>query len=262
MSIGLVKKSTFDEYFRQCRRGIKMGFYSDSNYKVRKDLDKVHENQFKNLGKPGSWGSGAQRIAIASQVREACYEKGIQERPGHSSDHDDTILPDVAKSLINKLSTSPKDFLEDSYTEAIDGGLTNEEYVEIVGIVSRVTDMDIFARGIGVELRPLPEPKDGLPARDRPLEAKQELAWVPTIPSHPEGGKLAEDLFGTGHKAYIMRALSLVPNENRMHMELENIQYLPVKNILIADYQHHDGLSRAQSEVVAGRISAFNECFF
>ena len=49
-----------------------MGFYADSDYKVREDLGKIHKNQFKNLGEPGSWGSGAQRIAIASQVREAC----------------------------------------------------------------------------------------------------------------------------------------------------------------------------------------------
>jgi len=239
-----------------------MSFYSDSQYTLNSELASVHEKQFAQLAEPGVWGTGEQRLAIAQETRLQCYEEGLLEKPNYNDLPQHTGLPKAARNLIKTLATSPKDFLEDSYTAAINGGLSDEEYVEIIGIVSRVTNMDIFARGIGVDLRPLPLPKKGEPSRNRPAEAIKEHAWVPTIPSHPEGGDLAEELFGPGHKAYIIRALSLVPEETRMHKELENIQYLPLKNILIPDYQHHEGLTRAQSEVVAGRVSAFNECFF
>jgi len=239
-----------------------MSFYQDSHFAVDENLSLVHEKQFAQLAEPGVWGTGAQRLSIAQETRQSCFEEGLLEKPDHDQSSQHSKLPDVARNLIKKLATSPKDFLEDSYTAAINGGLSDEEYVEIVGIVSRVTNMDIFARGIGVDLRRLPAPKEGEPSRNRPPEAKKQHAWVPTIPRHPEGGDIAEELFGPGPKGYIIRALSLVPEETRMHRELENIQYLPVKNIMIPDYQHHEGLTRAQSETVAGRVSAFNECFF
>ena len=48
----------------------------------------------------------------------------------------------------------------------------------------------------------------------------------------------------------------------RRHLELEEAQYLPMKNVFVADYQHHEGFTRAQVELIAGRVSALNECFY
>ena len=101
-----------------------------------------------------------------------------------------------------------------------------------------------------------------MPTLERPAEAVQELAWVPTIPNPPDGGALAEALYGGHPMPYIIRALSLVPEELRLHLALEMVQYLPLERILEYDYQHHDGLTRAQAEIVAGRISALNDCFY
>ena len=63
-------------------------------------------------------------------------------------------------------------------------------------------------------------------------------------------------------KPYIVRALSLVPDELKDHMELEKVQYSQMDKILDFSYTHHKGLNRSQVELVAGRISAINECFF
>ena len=239
-----------------------MTLYADSKYPVRADLDAIHAKQLDQLVAPGTWGSGAQRLAIAEETRQACYDAGIQEKPAGQERQSDVKLPEAARKVVQKLAVSPKDFLEDSYDEAKKGGLSDEEYVEIVGIVSRLTGMDVFARGIGVDLRPVPSPIEGEPSRERPSDAKQEMAWVPTLPVFPEGGALAAELYGEKHASYIIRGLSLIPDETRMHLELENIQYLPLQHIMVKDYQHHEGFTRAQSEVVAGRVSALNECFF
>jgi hypothetical protein len=128
--------------------------------------------------------------------------------------------------------------------------------------VARITNFDIFARGIGVALRPLPAAQPGEPSRNRPAAAVVELAWVPTIPNGPDGGELAAELYGGKPKPYILRGLSLVPDELRAHIELEGIQYTKLDSIFEFDYQHHEGLTRPQVEVVAGRVSALNECFY
>lgn len=239
-----------------------MTLYADSKYPIREDLDAIHAKQLNQLASPGTWGTGAQRLAIAIEARQACYDAGIQEKPEDPGVPSEITLSEVTRNMVHKLAVSPKDFLENSYHDAKKGGLSDEQYVEIVGIVSRVTDMDVFARGIGVPLRPLPAAQPGEPSRNRPEAAKPEMAWVPTIPNAPEGGPEADELYGGKHLSYIVRGMSLVPDELRMHMELEKSQYLPVEKILVPDYQHHEGFTRAQSEIVAGRISALNECFF
>ena len=85
---------------------------------------------------------------------------------------------------------------------------------------------------------------------------------MPTVPNPPEGGAAAEDLYGGQPKPYIFRGMSLVPDELRAHLALERVQYLPLEKILEYDFAHHEGLSRAQAELVAGRVSALNDCFY
>jgi hypothetical protein len=239
-----------------------MVLYADATYPVNQNLETIHEKQIEQLSEPGTWGTGAQRLAIATSVRQASYKYGLQEESEDGESEVKVDLPAAALEVVEKLTVSPKDFLEGTYDDAKKQGLGDEEYVEIVGIVSRLTCMDVFARGLGVPLRPLPQAKQGQPSRQRPATAKKEMAWVPTIPNFPEGGEDAKALYGENLKTYIVRGLSLVPDEVRMHLELEEAQYLPMGKIFVPDYQHHEGFTRAQCEVVAGRVSAINECFF
>jgi hypothetical protein len=239
-----------------------MALYEDSAYPVRPDLDAAHASQLEKLGAPGTWGTGAQRLAIAAEARQAGYDAGVLEEPADSGPAAEIELPEVARRVVRKLAVAPKDVDQASYEAALSGGLSDAEYVEIVGVVSRVTDMDVFARGIGVALRPLPAAQPGEPSRERPAAAVVELAWVPTIPNGPDGGELAKELYGGKPKPYILRSLSLVPDELRAHIELEGIQYTELGRVFEYDNQHHEGLTRPQVEIVAGRVSALNECFY
>ena len=239
-----------------------MTLYADSDFPISEELDAIHAKQLDQLAEPGSWGSGAQRLAIAAEARQAGIDAGLLEEPADKGAAPDLTLPDVARKVVQKLAVSPKDFLEDSYQEAKASGLSDEEYTEIVGIVARITDMDVFARGIGVPLRPLPAARPGEPSRIRPQAATQELAWVPTVPNAPDGGPDADAIYGGKHYTYIVRGLSLVPDELNMHVELEETQYLPLSNIMNPEYSHHEGFTRTQTEIVAARVSALNECFF
>ena len=239
-----------------------MALYADSAYPVRKDIQRVHQDQLSQFGEAGEWGSGAQRLAVASEARKAGIEAGIYEKPDDPGAPVEFELPKVAKEVVHQLAVSPKDFLQVNYDKAIAGGLSDTEFVEMVGIISRMTAIDVFSRGIGVPLRPLPPAKLGEPSRQRPKAAIKEQAFPPTIPNPPEGGPEADELYGGHPKPYIVRGLSLVPSELQMHLEQEQVQYLPMGKILEPQYQHHEGLTRSQAEIVAGRISALNECFF
>jgi hypothetical protein len=63
--------------------------------------------------------------------------------------------------------------------DLIDEGLSAEHYVELVGVVVTTVAVDTFCRGLGLPLRPLPEPGPGAPTRVRPAGAALGGAWVP-----------------------------------------------------------------------------------
>ena len=239
-----------------------MTLYADSAYPVRADLSAIHASQLDQLNAPGTWGTGAQRLAIAVEARTACYAAGILEAPADGGAAADLTLPEVARRVVQLLAVSPKDVDQAFYEDALKGGLSDAEYVEIVGLVARITNLDFFARGIGVPLRPLPPSRPGEPSRKRPAAVVIEQAWVPTVPNPPAGGDTADALYGGKPKPYIMRALTLVPDEFRNHIELEQAQYTLPRRIMDYEYQHHEGLTRPQVEVIAGRVSALNECFY
>ena len=159
-----------------------MSIYSDSEYPVREDLEAIHDRQLHELGAPGTWGTGAQRLAIAADARQAGYDAGVLEKPEDDEYSSHIELSEVVRRVVRRLAVSPKDVDQAFYDDALGDGLSDAEYAEIVGIVSRITNFDVFVRGIGVALRPLPSAQPGEPTRERPEAAIQELAWVPTIP--------------------------------------------------------------------------------
>ena len=238
-----------------------MSLYSDSAYPVREDVTSNHSHQFEKLGSPGTWGTSAQRIAIVNEARQASYQAGVLEEPSELGAAPDEELSTVTRKVVKRLAVSPKDIDQAFYDQARVDGLSDVEYVEIVGLIARFTCFDVFARGIGVPLRPLPVPLPGTPLRERPTTAVLEKAWVPTIPNGPNGGDIGKTLFGPW-QPYIMRALSLVPDEFRAHFDLEEVQYMPSAHFIEFDYQHHEGLTRPQVEIVAARVSVINECFY
>ena len=223
--------------------------YEYSKYPVRADLDAIHQSQVESLGDPGTWFSGEQRLAIVTEARSALA--GVA---GSGED--------VARRLARRLAATPREFAETDYSDALSEGLSDAQYVEMVGLVSRLVDFDTLARGLGVDAVPLPAPKGGEPSRERPETAVQEGAWAPTIPNGKQGGELGRELYGGRWKPFIIRSLSLVPAELRAHYQLEEVQYLPLNRFQEFGYQHHEGFSRPQVEVIAGRVSALNECFY
>jgi hypothetical protein len=142
------------------------------------------------------------------------------------------------------------------------------KYVEIVGVIATVVSIDTFCRAIGVPPHPLPQSLPGTPHRRRPRTAQQRgEAWVPLIhPKDLEGNLDTEEervlaRYWSGVLANIRRALSLVPEEAYAWFQLVEIQYLSGK--WMRDFQNeYRAISHAQIELMAGRVSVLNQCFY
>ena len=70
------------------------------------------------------------------------------------------------------------------------------------------------------------------------------------------------DIYGPGARTgNVIRAMSLVPAEVRAMRDLSGAHYLSMDQMM--DFAtRHRAISRGQIELLAGRVSALNECFY
>ena len=244
--------------------------FSKVNLEVREDIADAHRRAWQRLAAPGSWWTGAERVALAAEVRQAahcapCRESGSALSPSAVAGRHDTAsetiakLPDPAVDVVHRVVTDPGRLSRSWYQQKLDEGLSDAQYVEILGVVVTLVSIDSVCRGIGEPLHRLPEPIEGEPTRYRPAQARLEQAWVPMIPAAGAVGQEA-DLWPRRLTGNVIRAMSLVPDAVRQLMELNDAHYLPSDRIV--DLRAGLAIDRAQIEFVASRVSALNECFY
>ncbi len=233
-----------------------MTLYSTTDLPIRDDLHEAHDAAWRELAEPGTWWSGSERIAIAATARNARLRAGVAEgAPAPIG----AALPDAAKELATALGAAPGTMERSFYDERVPGRLEEGPWVEAVAVVARSVCVDTFCRGAGLPLHPYLEAALGAPTRETPSGlTRDECAWVSTIaPGTPEG----DALYG-GPTVNVVRALSRVPAEIGAWMRVAGTQYVHVS--VIEDLAEPAGraLDRTQIELVAGRVSAVNECFY
>ena len=87
------------------------------------------------------------------------------------------------------------------------------------------------------------------------------MGFVPTVAVDGTVGEEA-DLWPAGFAANVIRALSLVPNALREWRDVASAQYLSFARMQNYGQEDDRAISRMQMELVAGRVSAVNECFY
>jgi hypothetical protein len=249
--------------------------YAHSAYPVRADITAAHAHALSRLARPGAWLDGRTRVAIAAETRAAaqcalCRRRKEALSPAALDGRHDGRgeLPERMVEQIHRIATDPARLTRGWFDGLIASGTSDVEYVEVVGVVVTTITIDTFCRAIGVPPHPLPQPRPGEPHRRRPRTAQQRgEAWVPMI--HPadltgevateEEQALARQWGGT--LANIRRALSLVPEEAYEWFELVETQYLRGK--WMRDFAHeYRAITHAQIELIAGRVSVRNQCFY
>ncbi|MGI9432359.1 MAG: alkylhydroperoxidase-related (seleno)protein [Myxococcota bacterium] len=218
--------------------------YTGFDHPVREDLRAAHTATWRHLANPGAWWTGAERVAIAEEVRLARSRRDDppwlrSDWPAHTGP-----LPSAAVAAARRIAVDAHG-LDRAWCETTSAELGDATYVELVSVVVCTTAIDAFAEALGAPHEPLPAPLPGEPTRERPDHMGDGGAWVPvTVPF--QGPNVA-------------RALSLAPGGQMAFLHLVGAMYA------VSDFTQlvwDRPLSRPQVELVAARVSAVNECFY
>ena len=240
--------------------------YANAPFGIREDFAESHQRFWNRLAQPGAWWNSQQRLDIARECRaatacELCAQRKAALSPQSvAGAHDQaTNLPGSAVEAIHRIRTDPGRLTRSWFDSVIGESLSVEQYIEIVGTLVALTSIDSFCRGVGLDLNELPGAQPGEPSGYRPDAAAAEESWVPMIPADANEGAEA-DLWPIGRTGNVIRAMSLVPDEVRTLGELGAVHYLP--NVEVGNPEAHPKhLDRAQTELIAARVSALNQCF-
>lgn len=242
--------------------------YESAPWPIRRDIGDAHRAFWVRLAGAGSWWTGAERVAIANESRNALDCGFCAERKGALSPYTLTGvhehsggLPESAIDAVHRIVTDQgritRRWVEDNAAD----GLSKAAYVELVGIVVCTFSIDEFHRALGLDLEPLPTPVAGQPDHYRPANLAEDIGFVPTVPRDGATGN-ESDLWDGSRGANVIRALTLVPQALRDWREIASAQYLSFKAMANMVKEDDRELDRMQMELVAGRVSSINECFY
>lgn len=233
---------------------------------MRKGLAESQARAWAAIAAPGTWLTGERRVAVAAEVRRArscahCAKIKTALSPNVQGTHDTLGKLEPAEvELVHRVVSDPGRLTESWTQSVLAKGLTEGEYIEIVGLIAMVMMIDTFHRALGLPEPALPAPKAGEPTRYTPPGAKKQAAWLALV--EPEDAVPADGpMYPHPRVGYIYRALSLVPQAVRDYWPLAFEHYLPSEVIYKFD-QSIRAISRPQTEVIAARVSALHQCAY
>ena len=241
--------------------------FKNSAFEVREDLVEAHKGAWECISTAGTWLTGKRRVAVAAETRKArerasCAEAREALSPGSVKISNTTlgVLTDAEVEVIHRVVCDPGRLSEPWSQSIIGMGLSEGEYVEIIGLISMVMILDTCSLGLGLYDLDLPEPKIGVPTQYIPPGAKKNAAWLPTV---EPGDTVEEDgpMYPSPKAGYILRGLSAVPQTLRDYWAMANIHYTPGQFV----YQFNRSIraiTRPQIELIAARVSALHQCAY
>ena len=240
--------------------------FQAARFPIRDDIRAVLPRVWSSIGRPGTWLTGTQRVAIAAETRNAlgcrlCAERKAALSPNSvQGAHDDLgLLPETWVEVIHRVVSDPGRIAESWYRNVTSAGISERDYVELIGVVVTVVAVDTFHRGIDLAPPDLPTAEAGEPSGEVVDQLDRELAWVPTLDPRFDGPLQRE--FYTGSAAHIRRALTSVPQTARDFWDMAYVLYLGGAEM--RDFANeYRAITHAQIELVAGRVSSLNQCTY
>ncbi len=222
---------------------------------LRAELRAAHDAGLATICRPGPHWTGAERRAMVESARAAtrcdyCAERKSALSPTHvSGEHEDgTGLPATVVDAIHRIRTDPAR-LTRSWFDAITAQTGKPAYVELVSVVTTSVIIDTLHAALDQPLPVLPRAETGPATQAATGDVVEDGAWVPIT-------RAPRDMADTGLPAVpnIVRAMGLVPDAVALFFSTFRPHYA-LKDIQLS-------ISQAQAELVASRVSAWNECFY
>ncbi len=217
-------------------------------------LRTAHRQALETIAGPGPSFSGAERLAMVEAARAAVGCKLCEARkdglsPALLGEHDGPqVLSPTATDAIHRIRTDPNR-LTKRWFDAASADLGVAGYLELVSVVTSAVIIDTLHQALDLPLAPLPAAQPGAPTGDVPGDVIDDGAWVP-ITAAPR--TMADT--GLPEVPNIVRAMGRVPQAVALFFGTFRPHYA-LKDIQLS-------LSQAQAELVAARVSAWNECFY
>ena len=212
-------------------------------------------------------GRGANRYRAGGQQREflrllRSAQGGLVALPlSRQHDHSGT-LPKRAVDAVHRVITDQGRITQAWIDDNVEQGLSEEQYVELLGVAVTVFSIDEFNRALGLPPEPLPQPRAGEPDHYRPALATGGTGFVSMLPASGKFSDREKGLWPKNRSANVLRALSLVPDAVREWARVASAQYLPPKQLIQFKADVGRSINRMQIEIIAGRVSSINECFY
>ncbi len=228
--------------------------FDDSRFPVpiREDIAVALRRSWADLGRPGAWWTGPERVAIAALARA---ERIQRNEPPWRRDHSEPLaaslpepLPQKAAEAARKIGADPT-HLDREWAEGAIAELGDAPYVELASVVVTTVAADAFCEAMGIAHEPLPEPEAGEPTGERPDGMGDIGAWVPV--------QVVD-----WNRANVARALSLAPGGVRTFFRMVAAMYSGTATDFERMVWDHRPLARPQVELLAARVSALNQCFY
>jgi hypothetical protein len=236
---------------------------------MRPQLNEALIRAWRALGACGVWWTGAERVMIAHETRAArdcvlCRRRKAAPVPAAVIGAHDAAseLRPPAIEAVHRIVSDPGRLSEGWYRRTVAAGLSDEAYVELLGVVAMTTALDTFDRASGSPMRALPAAVAGEPRRRHPAGAKPGLGWMPMLA--PED-VTADDppLYACAGRSggNVHRALSLVPEAMMQFWDLFEEMYLPQE--AMRDFgREYRAITHAQIEMLAARVAVLNQCVY
>jgi hypothetical protein len=211
--------------------------FRDAPIAIRAEIQEAFRKEWSFLAAPGTWWSGTERVAIAAEARRAMASERTASRPT-------SILGEHVTVVVRAVAADSPLITAEWVAGLESKGVAMPAYAEIIGIVARLSAVDLFHRALGMPLEPLPQPEPGEPSRTPP----------------PAGLVVGKSFVPMVRGVSIPQTVSLVPKETVAWQELSDAFYMKFDEMDDPDFTR--ALHRSQIELVAARTSQVNECFY
>jgi ketosteroid isomerase-like protein len=148
--------------------------YADAPVPILAGFAESHQRFWDRLARPGTGWTRAERVTTPREARAAarraqCCERRSALSPRIVADPHTTVtdLPDAAVEVAHAVTRDAVRLTGRWYESRLVDGLSDGQYVEIVGTVVALVSIDQFCRAVAVPEHPLPAPLPRAPTRYR-----------------------------------------------------------------------------------------------